>query len=60
MSTNYPLPGAFAGRMREQLGPSAGAYFAALERPYLRGLRLNPRYRRACSMVPGSRTLSVA
>lgn len=43
MSTNYPLPGAFAGRMREQLGPSAGAYFAALERPYLRGLRLNPR-----------------
>ena len=36
------LPPAFVSRMRAQLGEEADAYFAALERPYLRGLRLNP------------------
>ncbi len=36
------LPPAFVSRMRAQLGAEADAYFAALERPYLRGLRLNP------------------
>ena len=39
----FPLPKAFAERMRVQLGPDADAYFAALEEPYQRGLRLNPR-----------------
>ena len=53
---NYPLPEAFAARMRAQLGPEADAYFAALEAPYLRGLRLNPRKplpAQAQSMVDG-------
>ena len=36
------LPPAFVSRMHAQLGEEADAYFAALERPYLRGLRLNP------------------
>ena len=36
------LPEAFARRMRAQLGAEADAYFAALEAPYARGLRLNP------------------
>ena len=40
---SFELPPAFADRMRAQLGEEAGAYFAALEMPYLRGLRLNPR-----------------
>lgn len=40
---NHPLPEAFVSRMRSQLGPDADAYFAALEAPYQRGLRLNPR-----------------
>ena len=39
----YPLPQAFIARMRAQLGPDADAYFSALEQPYLRGVRLNPR-----------------
>lgn len=41
MST--PLPQAFIAQMRAQLGDSADAYFAALDEPYLRGVRLNPR-----------------
>ena len=40
---SYPLPEAFVSRMRAQLGCSADAYFAALEAPFQRGLRLNPR-----------------
>lgn len=36
------LPPAFVSRMRAQLGEEADAYFAALEMPCLRGLRLNP------------------
>ena len=39
----YPLPEAFVRRMRAQLGAEADAYFAALEEPYQRGVRLNPR-----------------
>ena len=39
---SFELPPAFADRMRAQLGEEAGAYFAALEAPCLRGLRLNP------------------
>lgn len=38
-----PLPPAFAARIRKQLGAQADAYFAAMEQPYVRGLRLNPR-----------------
>ncbi len=37
-----PLPEAFVRRIREQLGRDAEAYFAAMEQPPLRGLRLNP------------------
>ena len=40
---NHPLPQAFIARMRAQLGPDADAYFSALEEPYRRGVRLNPR-----------------
>lgn len=40
---SYPLPEAFVSRMRAQLGRDADAYFAALEAPCQRGLRLNPR-----------------
>lgn len=40
---NYPLPEAFQRRVRARLGPEADAYFAALEQPCFRGLRLNPR-----------------
>ena len=36
------LPPAFVSRMRAQLGEEADAYFAAMEMPCLRGLRLNP------------------
>ena len=39
----HPLPQAFIARMRTQLGAHADAYFSALEEPYLRGVRLNPR-----------------
>lgn len=39
---NPALPPAFVSRMRAQLGEEADAYFAALEMPCLRGLRLNP------------------
>ena len=39
----FPLPQAFIARMRAQLGPDADAYFSALDKPYLRGVRLNPR-----------------
>lgn len=39
----YPLPETFSARMRAQLGPCADAYFASLEKPFWRGLRLNPR-----------------
>ena len=42
MSECYPLPEAFVRRMQEQLGPDAAAYFAAMEQPWHRGLRLNP------------------
>lgn len=37
------LPEAFTRRMRAQLGAEADAYFAALEAPYVRGVRANPR-----------------
>lgn len=40
---HYPLPEAFIARMRAQLGMHADAYFSALEQPYQRGVRLNPR-----------------
>lgn len=43
MSEHYPLPEAYGRRMRDQLGPEAERYFAALEDPYVRGVRLNPR-----------------
>lgn len=36
------LPPAFVSRMCAQLGEEADAYFAAMEMPCLRGLRLNP------------------
>lgn len=39
----FPLPEAFVKRMEAQLGSEAAAYFAALEEPYFRGLRLNSR-----------------
>ncbi len=42
MHETYPLPEAFIRRMQEQLGPDAAAYFAAMEEPWHRGLRLNP------------------
>lgn len=47
-----PLPQAFANRMRSQLGNHADAYFAALEMPFQRGLRLNPRKPLPASMMP--------
>ena len=40
---NHPLPQAFVDRMRAQLGGEADAYFAALDEPYQRGIRMNPR-----------------
>ena len=40
---NHPLPEAFITRMRAQLGAEADAYFAALDEPYQRGIRMNPR-----------------
>ncbi|MBO5502679.1 MAG: RsmB/NOP family class I SAM-dependent RNA methyltransferase, partial [Clostridia bacterium] len=42
MNEQYPLPIAFVRRIQEQLGPDAAAYFAAMEEPWHRGLRLNP------------------
>ncbi|MBQ8149406.1 MAG: RsmB/NOP family class I SAM-dependent RNA methyltransferase [Clostridia bacterium] len=42
MNEQYPLPEAFVRRIQEQLGPDAAAYFAAMEKPWHRGLRLNP------------------
>lgn len=42
MNEAYPLPNTFVRRMQEQLGPDAAAYFASLEEPWHRGLRLNP------------------
>lgn len=43
MSGPPSLPPLFAARMRAQLGGEAEAYFNALERPPVRGIRLNPR-----------------
>ncbi len=43
MNEQYPLPKAFVRRMQEQLGSDAALYFAAMEEPWHRGLRLNPR-----------------
>lgn len=40
---NEALPNAFLARMRAQLGADADACLEALEGPYLRGVRLNPR-----------------
>ena len=40
---NHPLPEAFVRRMRARLGREADAYFAALDQPYQRGIRINPR-----------------
>ncbi len=42
MNERYPLPQAFVRRIQEQLGPDAALYFAAMEEPWYRGLRLNP------------------
>ena len=39
----YPLPEKFVEQIRRQLGNEADAYFASLDTPYFRGLRLNPR-----------------
>lgn len=36
------LPDAYSARIARQLGDAAQAYFAALDEPYQRGLRLNP------------------
>lgn len=43
MSEAALLPEAYRRQMESQLGEQASAYFAALEAPYVRGLRLNPR-----------------
>ena len=37
-----PLPPAFSERMRRQLAGDADAFFAAMEQPPVRGLRMNP------------------
>ena len=37
-----PLPPAFAERLQAYLGESADAFFAAMEQPPVRGLRVNP------------------
>ncbi|MDD6039633.1 MAG: RsmB/NOP family class I SAM-dependent RNA methyltransferase [Clostridia bacterium] len=50
---NHPLPQAFASRMRAQLGAEADAYFTALEQPYQRGIRMNPRKRVDPALVEG-------
>jgi len=50
----HPLPKAFASRMRTQLGEHADAYFAALEEPYQRGVRLNPRKKLPSERVEGA------
>lgn len=52
MST--PLPQGFIHQMRMQLGDEADAYFAALEQPYLRGVRLNPRKPVPTQALPGT------
>lgn len=49
----YPLPEAFTIRMRAQLGSEADAYFAALDEPYQRGIRINPRKPAAPALVDG-------
>lgn len=36
-----PLPQGYERSMREQLGAAAPGYFASLDAPYLRGLRVN-------------------
>jgi len=36
------LPPAFVSRMKAQLGSDAGRFFAVMEQPYVRGLRINP------------------
>ena len=41
--TSPALPYAFTLRMRELLGAETDAYFSAMEQPYTRGLRWNPR-----------------
>lgn len=53
---NEALPLAFLTRMRAQLGADADACLKALEEPYQRGLRLNPRKplaAEACSALEG-------
>ena len=40
---SFSLPEAFVSGMRRQLGQEADAFLAALEEPFQRGLRLNPR-----------------
>lgn len=50
----HPLPEAFISRMRAQLGAQADAYFAALEQPYQRGVRLNPRKALSAALVEGA------
>ncbi|MBR4067205.1 MAG: RsmB/NOP family class I SAM-dependent RNA methyltransferase [Clostridia bacterium] len=52
MNEQYPLPQAFIRRIQEQLGPDAALYFAAMEEPWHRGLRLNPQ-----KPLPGSHPL---
>ncbi len=48
-----PLPAAFLSRMEKQLGTQAEAYFAAMEQPHARGLRMNPRKPIPLSLVEG-------
>ncbi|MDD3336196.1 MAG: RsmB/NOP family class I SAM-dependent RNA methyltransferase [Eubacteriales bacterium] len=49
------LPACYRERMIAQLGAQADAYFASLEQPYCRGLRLNPRKPLSApqSLIPG-------
>ena len=48
--TSHPpsLPEAFVRRMRVQLGSEALPFFEALNKPYVRGLRMNPRKSLPC------------
>ena len=51
---HIPLPEAFIARMRAHLGTHADAYFSALDEPYQRGVRMNPRKPLAPEKVEGA------
>ena len=53
MTQPAPLPAAFISRIRAQLGPEAEDYLAAMARPYVRGLRRNPRKPAPCNGTDG-------